>query len=307
MFTDTSPTPSLLLSLSLLFPLHSPSFLPPLPCSNSQVVEGADHATVVQLIRNSGREVNLVVVSVSEDEARKLEPDSSGGSMSAMDYFERRSVPVSIPDTRKAKDTGKEYVLFNIYLGNKLVASRRYREFDALHSNVSRAQCSACGVVKCICCSFQLKRQFGDFIFPKLPGKWPFQLNDGQVDTRRRSLEDYLDKGEASLSVSLSACLHTCPGQNVLLSVCFVRLVCSARVIFESDLMQDFLQSRGETFNSNSTSTKPSQPSPSQDRKVDLCIILPNRSKCTVSIKENSRTTEVFEVGLHLLCFLSLL
>ena len=41
----------------------------------------------------------------------------------------------------------------------------------------------------------QLKRQFGDFIFPKLPGKWPFQLNDSQVDTRRRSLEDYLDKG----------------------------------------------------------------------------------------------------------------
>lgn len=41
----------------------------------------------------------------------------------------------------------------------------------------------------------QLKRQFGDFIFPKMPGKWPFQLNDSQVDARRRGLEDYLDKG----------------------------------------------------------------------------------------------------------------
>ena len=41
----------------------------------------------------------------------------------------------------------------------------------------------------------QLKRQFSDFIFPKLPGKWPFALNDVQVDGRRRGLEDFLDKG----------------------------------------------------------------------------------------------------------------
>ena len=103
-------------------------------------MEGADHATVVSLIRNSGREVNMVVVSVSEEEARRLEPDgSSSGSMSAMDYFERRSVPVSIPDTRKTKDpAGKEFVVFNIYMANKHVVSRRYREFDALNSNVSR-------------------------------------------------------------------------------------------------------------------------------------------------------------------------
>ena len=41
----------------------------------------------------------------------------------------------------------------------------------------------------------QLKRQFSDFIFPKLPGKSLFALNDVQVDQRRRGLEDYLDKG----------------------------------------------------------------------------------------------------------------
>jgi hypothetical protein len=103
------------------------------------VVEGADHSTVVKLIRNSGKQVNMVVVSVSEDEARRLEPDGSSGSMSAMDYFERRSVPISIPDTRKERDAGssKEYVLFNIYMTNKHTSSRRYREFDALNSNVS--------------------------------------------------------------------------------------------------------------------------------------------------------------------------
>lgn len=112
---------------------------PPYGGSNGEVVEGADHSTVVQLIRNSGKEVNLVVVSVSDEEARKLEPEgASGGNVSAMDYFERRSVPISVPDTRKTKDDGgKEYVMFNIYMANKHMASRRYREFDALNSNVS--------------------------------------------------------------------------------------------------------------------------------------------------------------------------
>ena len=103
------------------------------------VVEGSDHSSVVQLIRDSGKEVNLIVVSVSEEEARRLEPEGSSGSMSAMDYFERRSVPISVPDTRKEKDgAGKEFVLFNIYMANKHTASRRYREFDALNSNVSK-------------------------------------------------------------------------------------------------------------------------------------------------------------------------
>lgn len=41
----------------------------------------------------------------------------------------------------------------------------------------------------------QLKRQFPDFLFPRLPGKWPFTLSDAQVDSRRRGLEDYMEKG----------------------------------------------------------------------------------------------------------------
>ena len=100
-------------------------------------MEGADHQNVVQLIRQSVDAVNLVVISVSEEEARRLEPEGGGG-MSAMDYYERRSVPVSVPDTNKQKDdAGKEYVVYNIYLASRHVSSRRYREFDALHTNVS--------------------------------------------------------------------------------------------------------------------------------------------------------------------------
>jgi sorting nexin-27 len=44
-----------------------------------------------------------------------------------------------------------------------------------------------------------------------MPGKWPFTLTDQQQDTRRRGLEQYLEK------------------------------VCAIRVIAESDIMQDFL------------------------------------------------------------------
>lgn len=52
---------------------------------------------------------------------------------------------------------------------------------------------------------------FKGYNFPKLPGKWPFTLSEQQLDTRRRGLEQYLER------------------------------VCAVRVIAESDIMQEFL------------------------------------------------------------------
>ena len=76
-----------------------------------------------------------------------------------------------------------------------------------------------------------------------------------------------------------------------------VPLVCSARVIFESDLMQDFLelkQNKGTTVNKEDSS------SPAQGRKVerkpDLRVLLPNHTIVTVSVSEHWRTPEVFQV-----------
>ena len=62
-------------------------------------------------------------------------------------------------------------------MAGRHLCSRRYREFSNLHS--------------------QLKREFPDFNFPKMPGKWPFQMSEQQLDTRRRGLEEYLEKGKA--------------------------------------------------------------------------------------------------------------
>lgn len=73
-------------------------------------MEGADHSSVVQLIRQSGKKVVLTVISVSEEEARRLEPEAAS-STPGVEYYERRSVPVSIPDTEKMNENGKEYVV----------------------------------------------------------------------------------------------------------------------------------------------------------------------------------------------------
>jgi sorting nexin-27 len=61
-------------------------------------------------------------------------------------------------------------------MAGRHLCSRRYREYADLH----RA----------------LKKEFTDFAFPKLPGKWPFQLSEQQLDARRRGLEQYLEKGK---------------------------------------------------------------------------------------------------------------
>lgn len=57
------------------------------------------------------------------------------------------------------------------------------------------------------------------FTFPKLPGKWPFALSEQQLDSRRRGLEQYLEK------------------------------VCAVRVIAESDAMQEFLTDQDDENN----------------------------------------------------------
>ena len=44
--------------------------------------------------------------------------------------------------------------------------------------------------------SFQLKKEFRDFQFPKFPGKWPFHLSDQQLEARRKALESYLEQGQ---------------------------------------------------------------------------------------------------------------
>ncbi|KAH6937559.1 hypothetical protein HPB50_001712 [Hyalomma asiaticum] len=158
---------------------------------NGVNVEGATHKQVVDLIKSGGDKLTLTVISVTAQEAERLEPSDDSSGVSYIDYSEKRSLPISIPDYNYLERSNDKFVVYNIYMAGRHLCSRRYREFSVLHMN--------------------LKKEFPDFAFPKLPGKWPFSLSDQQLDSRRRGLEQYLEK------------------------------VCAVRVIAESDTMQDFL------------------------------------------------------------------
>ncbi|XP_059802060.1 sorting nexin-27-like [Hemitrygon akajei] len=166
---------------------------------NGVNVEGATHKQVVDLIRAGDRELILTVLSVPQQEADRLDPgDDSSGSI-YYDYSEKRAVPISIPSYKHVERNGEKFVVFNIYMAGRQLCSRRFREFTILHQN--------------------LKREFSDFHFPKLPRKWPFSLSEQQLDARRRGLEEYLEK------------------------------VCSVSVLGESDVMQEFLADSSESTN----------------------------------------------------------
>jgi sorting nexin-27 len=63
----------------------------------------------------------------------------------------------------RVSQLGESYVTFSIYMAGRHLCSRRYREFVDLHN--------------------ALKEEFIGFNFPKLPGKWPFALNEQQLGT----------------------------------------------------------------------------------------------------------------------------
>ncbi|KAL5277736.1 SNX27 family protein [Megaselia abdita] len=158
---------------------------------NNVAVEGATHKQVVDLIKSGGDCLSLTVISVTQQEAERLEPQEDNSAYSYIDYSEKRSLPISIPDYNIVNRNGERFIVFNIHMAGRQLCSRRYREFSNLHSI--------------------LRKEFSGFNFPRLPGKWPFQLSEQQLDSRRRGLEQYLEK------------------------------VCAVRVIAESDAVQDFL------------------------------------------------------------------
>ncbi|XP_010385452.1 sorting nexin-27 isoform X3 [Rhinopithecus roxellana] len=161
-------------------------------------VEGATHKQVVDLIRAGEKELILTVLSVPPHEADNLDPSDDSLGQSFYDYTEKQAVPISVPRYKHVEQNGEKFVVYNVYMAGRQLCSKRYREFAILHQN--------------------LKREFANFTFPRLPGKWPFSLSEQQLDARRRGLEEYLEK------------------------------VCSIRVIGESDIMQEFLSESDEAI-----------------------------------------------------------
>lgn len=73
-------------------------------------MEGATHKHVVDLIKKGGDKLTLVVISVSQLEAEKLDSDSSSGG-EYYDYSDKHVVPISIPETRQVTSDGETYVV----------------------------------------------------------------------------------------------------------------------------------------------------------------------------------------------------
>uniref|UniRef100_A0A6Q2WS55 Sorting nexin 27 n=1 Tax=Esox lucius TaxID=8010 RepID=A0A6Q2WS55_ESOLU len=166
---------------------------------NSVNVEGATHKQVVDLIRAGEKELVLAVLSVPPQEADCLDPGDDGSAQSCYDYSDKQAVPISVPTYKHIELNQERFVVYNVYMAGRQLCSKRYREFAILNQN--------------------LKREFANYTFPKLPGKWPFSLSEQQLDSRRRGLEEYLER------------------------------VCSVRVIGESDIMQEFLSESDENYN----------------------------------------------------------
>merc|ERR1712013_154929 len=140
---------------------------------NGVSVEGSTHKQVVDLIKSGGDSLTLTVISLPASEVDRLEPPETG-PVQYVDYSEKRSLPITVPDYRHMQEQGEKFVVFNVFMAGRHLFSRKYREFVDLHN-----------------C---LKREFIGFNFPRLPGKWPFALSEQQLDSRRRGLEIYLDR-----------------------------------------------------------------------------------------------------------------
>ena len=158
---------------------------------NGVNVDGATHKQVVDLIKSGGDCLTLTVLSVpgSSADARLTSSstdnlnsnnnniNSDDSSSNSNDYTERRPVAITVPDLSEVRTSqGDKYVVFNVCIANRLLCSRRFKEFDAFHG--------------------LLKREFPDFSFPSLPSKWPFKLSEQQLEARRRGLESYLEKSQ---------------------------------------------------------------------------------------------------------------
>ncbi|KAM3721556.1 Sorting nexin-27 [Dirofilaria immitis] len=143
---------------------------------NGVDVEGATHKQVVELIKDGGDKLSLIVISVDAVDAERFENGLTEESCASCryDYSEKRSLPITIPSYQTVTANGERFIAYNVHMAGRHLGSRRYNEFVQLHN--------------------LLKHEFIDFDFPKLPSKWPFSLSEQQLDTRRRGLESYLEK-----------------------------------------------------------------------------------------------------------------
>lgn len=104
--------------------------------SNGINVEGSTHRQVVELIKEGGECLQLVVISVNNDE---IDSDSTlfnddNHSFNKYDYSDKRSLPITIPSYQNVCLNGECFVAYNIHMAGRHLGSRRFSEFVQLNS-----------------------------------------------------------------------------------------------------------------------------------------------------------------------------
>ncbi len=74
-------------------------------------VEGSTHKQVVDLIKSCGDSLTLTVISVSPEEAERLEPQDDLPTYPYLDYSEKRSLPISVPQYKYVDIEGDRFVV----------------------------------------------------------------------------------------------------------------------------------------------------------------------------------------------------
>lgn len=78
---------------------------------NGENVEGATHKQVVDLIKSGGDVLTLTVISVTAQEAERLEPTEEVSGYNYFDYSEKRSLPISVPNYHYLEKNGEKFVV----------------------------------------------------------------------------------------------------------------------------------------------------------------------------------------------------
>lgn len=240
---------------------------------NGKNVDGATHKQVVELIKSGGDKLTLTVISVPNDAeypARCVDNvNSDDSSTNSNDYSERRPLSIFVRDYTELKSfNGDRYIVYNIYLSNKFLCSRRFKEFDVFSS--------------------LLKRQFCDFVFPSLPSKWPFRLSERQLDQRRRELEIYLDK----------ICSVRCIYESDIVRQFLCLNESSNEMVKELKNCQN-VKNNQLYENSDSEEIEPTRickiESPSKSDLIKLNVLLPNRKVVSIEMQRNANTDQVYK------------
>lgn len=138
---------------------------------NGHAVQGESHSKVIELIKSNPDKLQMVLVSVPPKENERLDGECT--TYCSEDEFEVQLLDITIPSISQREDAGsKSIAYYNVYLDGKFLCSHRYKAFFKLQVD--------------------LKNKFYQFEFPKFPGKWPFQLNQSQLEKRQKDLEQWL-------------------------------------------------------------------------------------------------------------------